>query len=193
MATTASAHGLRPVRLLSGQPYTGATRLYKIASGYATNLFNGDIVKGLTDGTVAKDTGTTSATPIGVFQGVTYTDPNLGYKVHRQYWPASTVAADAYAYVADDPDLVFEIQSDEAVALTGVNANFAIVQGAGVTATGNSGVLLDGSTVATTNTLPLRLIGFPNGRPGSVIGDTYTDCLVIWNAGMHMYRNATGV
>ena len=38
-------------------------------------------------------------TPIGVFLGCTYTDPNSKQKLFSQYWPAGTVASDAKAYV----------------------------------------------------------------------------------------------
>lgn len=190
MATTAAPFGLRPIGLIGGQGFAGSTRAIKIASGYATSIFTGDVVKLVAAGTVEKDTGTTALTPVGVFLGCAYTDADLGY-VNRSYWPASTVASDAVAFVCDDPDALFLIQADEAVAQTALGANFAVVQGAGSTTTGTSGVSLDGSTVATTNTLPLRLIDFWTG-PNSTVGDAYTDCIVKWNAG-HQYQNTTGV
>lgn len=191
MASTAAAFGLKPVNLIGGQPYAGSTRQIKIASGYGTNIFNGDVVKLVTAGTVEKDTGTTSLTPIGVFVGCTFTDPNSEQLTFKNNWPASTVASDAFAYVVDDPDVLFHIQADGSVAQTALGANFAIVQGSGSTSTGVSGVSLDASTVATTNTLPLRLVDFFNG-PNSSIGDSFTDCIVKWNAG-HQYANTTGV
>jgi len=72
-----------------------------------------------------------------------------------------------------------------------LGANFAVVQGSGSTSTGNSAVSLDASTVATTNTLPLRLIDFWTS-PDSAVGDAFTDCIVKWNAG-HAYGNTTGI
>ena len=191
MASTAAAFGLKPVNLIGGQPFAGSTRQIKIASGYGTNIFNGDVVKLVAAGTVEKDTGTTTATPVGVFVGCTFTDPNSEQMTFKNYWPASTVASDAFAYVVDDPDVLFHIQADGSVAQTALGANFAIVQGSGSTSTGVSGVSLDASTVATTNTLPLRLVDFYTG-PNSSIGDSFTDCIVKWNAG-HQYANTTGV
>jgi hypothetical protein len=191
MATTAAPYGMRPVSLIGGQPFAGSTRQIKIASGYAANIFFGDVVKLVAAGVVEKDTGTTAATPVGIFMGCSYTDPNLNYKLFSQYWPTGTVASDAVAYVCDDPDVVFQIQSDEAVAQTALGANAAIVQTAGSTSVGNSKNALDGSSVAATSTLPLRIIGFVDG-PTSTVGDTYTDVLVKWNAG-HQYGNTTGV
>ena len=191
MAASAAPYGLRPINLIGGRPFSGSTRQIKIASGYAVNIFHGDIVKLVAAGVVEKDVGTTTATPVGVFMGCVYTDPGTSQKTFRQYWPASTVASDAYAYVVDDPDVLFQIQGDAAVAQTTLGSNFAIVQTAGSTSTGNSKVALDASTTASTATLPLRLVDFVDG-PDSAVGDAFTDCIVKWNAG-HQYGNTTGV
>lgn len=191
MSSTATPYGLRPVGLLGGQPYAGGIQHIKIASGYAANVFTGDAVKLVAAGTIEKDTGTNAMTPVGVFLGCSYTDSDLGF-IQRQYWPTGTVASDAVAYVATDPDIVMQVQADSSVAQAALGANFALVQGSGSTVNGTSGVTLDASTAATTNTLPVRLIGFVDG-PDSAVGDDYTDCLIKWNFGMHQYENATGV
>ena len=191
MAATAAAFGLKPVNLIGGRVYAGSTRQIKIASGFGTNIFNGDVVKLVAGGTVEKDTGTTALTPVGVFVGCKFTDPNSEQMTFKNHWPASTVASDAFAYVVDDPDVLFLIQADGAVAQTELGSNFAVVQGSGSTGTGVSGVSLDASTSATTNTLPMRLIDFWNG-PESSIGDAFTDCIVKWNVG-HQYLTTTGI
>ena len=191
MATVASPYGLRAVNRLDGLPYAGATRLLPIASGYNTNIFNGDIVS-FAAGTLTRTTGTAAlANIIGVFVGCTYTDPNLKYKVFRQYYPANTAASDIQAYVIDDPDVLFQIQASASVVAANIGSNAAIVNTAGNTATGNSAIALDASTIATTATLPLRLVDFVNG-PTSQPGDAFTDVLVKFNFGMHRYENATG-
>lgn len=198
MATTAAPYGLRPINLIGGQVFAGSTRQIKIASGYAANIFFGDIVAIGTDGTIVKVTNVgTNADPfpagtVGVFLGCTYTDPNLKYKLNAQYWPSGTVAADAMAYVCDDPDALFQIQADDAVTQTMLGSNFGVNQTAGSTASGNSKVALDVGTRATTATIGLRLVDFVEG-PFSTVGDTYTDCIVKFNAGIHTYNNATGV
>lgn len=193
MSSVSTPHGFRPVGLLGGRVYAGATRKFQIASGYGTGIFYGDAVKLVAAGTIEKDTGTTAMTPVGIFLGCEYIDPNVNQKVFKQYFPASTTVTTGTitAFVADDPDLVMRIQADEAVDQTDVGANFAIVQGAGSTVTGNSGVSLDGGSHNTTNTLPVRLIGFVDG-PDSAVSDAYTDCLVKWNVG-HQYNNTQGV
>ena len=93
---------------MSGVPFVGVTRHYGIASGYNTAIFNGDAVKLVTGGTVELDTADAAMTPIGIFLGCSYTDPTLGYKVFSQYYPASTVASDIEAYVADGTDILFK-------------------------------------------------------------------------------------
>lgn len=203
MASTAAPYGLRPVNLIGGQPYAGSTRLMKINNAYAANIFYGQAVTSNGNGYIQADTSTTALAAVGtlgVFVGCTYTDPNLKFKVFKQYWPSGTVATDAEAYVVDDPDVVMQVQADEAVAQTALGANIALVTSAGNTSTGNSTTAADGSSVAATATLPLRIVGFVDG-PDSAAGDTYTDLLVKWNMpstngtamiGGHAYMNPLG-
>jgi len=192
MATTATPMGAEPTDTLSASgSFTGKVRHIKVASGYGTAIFYGDFVKLVNTGTVEKDTGTTTATPVGVFVGCAYTSPTTNELTFSQYFPASTAASDIVAYVVDDPNVLMRMQSDEAIAQTGLGNNVAIVQTAGSTSIGRSKNAVDGSSIATTNTLPLRIIDFVNG-PDSAVGDTYTDVIVKFNAG-HQYSNTTGV
>lgn len=190
MASTAAPFGLRPIGVTGGHG-VGAVREIPIATTYGTNIFTGDVVKVVAGGTVEKDTGTTTATPVGVFMGCAYTDPTSKQYVNSAYWPASNAATDAVAFVVDDPNAEFLIQADEAVTANAIGANAAIVQTAGSTAIGVSKVALDGSSVNTTSTLPLRIVGFWKG-PKSVAGDAFTDVIVRWNAG-HAYKTNTGI
>jgi len=192
MATTATPMGAEPTDTLSASgSFTGKVRHIKVASGYGTAIFYGDFVKLVNTGTVEKDTGTTTATPVGVFVGCAFTSPSTGELTFSQYFPASTVASDIVAYVVDDPNVLMRMQSDEAIAQTGLGNNAAVVQTAGSTSIGRSKNAVDGSSIATTNTLPLRIIDFVDG-PTSAVGDTYTDVIVKFNVG-HQYSNTTGV
>ena len=192
MAATASPMGAEPVGTLSASgSFSGKVRHIKIASGYATSIFYGDFVKMVSAGVVEKDPGTSTLTPVGVFMGCAFTDPNTKQKTFSQIWPASTVAADAVAYVMDDPDAVFRMQSDEALVQSDLGNNVGVVQTAGSTDIGRSKNALDGSTAATTNTLPLRIVEFVDG-PDSAVGDAFTDALVFINFGDHQYRQHTG-
>jgi len=201
MATTASPYGLKAVNHIGGTPYAGSTRLLPIASGYATNIYNGSVVAIVAAGTVeiVTDLGNNAdafpAGVVGVFVGCTYTDPNLGTVVFRQNWPTGTVADDAQAYIVDDPDVIFMAQADGAVtqADLGQNTNFAAVQSTttGDTTTGNSNSAVS-STTATTSTIAFRIVDFVDS-PTSTVGDAFTDLLIKFNAGIHSYDNATGI
>ena len=194
MASTASPMGARPVGSLVSAAYNAKITHYKINNAYGTDIFYGDFVKWADNNpntTIQKDTGTTSMTPIGVFLGCSYTDPSTGQTTFNQYYPASTAADDIMAYVASDPFLVMQMQSDEALTQDDLGKNVAVVQTGGSTAICTSKNAIDGSTANTTNTLPLKIIDFVEG-PDSAIGDAKTDVLVMFNVG-HQLLNATGI
>lgn len=195
--TVSAPYGLLPYNLIGGQVYAGGTRNIPINSASATAIFFGDVVKVASDGTISKDTGTTSATPVGVFLGCSYTDPTYG-KTFRQFYPGSVTASDIVATVCDDPDMLFKVAVVAAynsstiayVGRTAVGANAILAQNTGSTITGVSKVAID-DTTATTSTWPVRIV--------DVIAETavgpgsYTEVIVKWNAGMHQYNNPTGV
>jgi hypothetical protein len=205
MATTAAPYGARPIGTLSASgSFTGKVRHLPIITTYGTQISYGDFCKVAADGTIAKDTGTTALTAVGIFMGCSYTDPTTNQKTFSQFWPASNAATDAMAYVLDDPFVVFQMQSDEALNTTDRGLNASVVVTAGSSTIGRSKNALDGSTPATTNTLPLRIIDFVDGPTslppkGTTASDTYPDVIVKFNAASsgsasnHSYLNATGV
>lgn len=195
MAIVAAPSGAEPVGTLSASgSFTGKVRHMKIASAYDTSIFYGDFVKLVAAGTVEKSAVTTAvvAGTVGIFVGCAYTDPTTKQPTFSQFWPADNAATDAVAYVADDPKLVFQMQADEAIAQTGLGNNVSAVDTAGSTDIGRSRNALDGGSVATTETLPLRIVEFVDG-PTSAVGDAFTDCLVTWLPGSHAYDTALGV
>jgi hypothetical protein len=186
--------GARPCGTVVGSPYQGKVTHYKIKNAYGTSIFFGDFVKWGDDNpntTIQKDTGTATLTPIGVFLGCAYTDPSTGQFTPNQYFPASTAADDIVAYVATDPFVLMQMQSDESLGQDDLGKNCAVVQTAGSTAIGTSKNAVDGSTANTTNTLPLKVVDFVDG-PDSAVGDSYTDVLVMFNVG-HQLLNTTGI
>jgi|TARA_Y100000768_G_C23819368_1_gene605757 hypothetical protein len=194
MASSATPMGARPVSSLVSCAYNAKITHYKIKNAYGTSIFYGDFVKWADDNpntTIQKDTGTTSLTPIGVFLGCAYTDPTTGQFTTNQYFPASIAADDIVAYVASDPFVVMQMQSDETLGQDDLGKNVAVVQTAGSTSIGTSRNAIDGSTANTTNTLPLKIIDFVDG-PDSAVGDSYTDVLVMFNVG-HQLLNTTGI
>jgi hypothetical protein len=203
VAATSSPYGLRPINLLGGQSYAGSTREYAIPASYNVSIQYGDPViitnTGSTRGTLARFNATTTATTItstgggfgyvGVFVGCTFTDPVYG-TVFRQNYASGNAATDIQAFVVDDPDALFQIQADGTLGQTALGCNAALIQtvagSSGVNI--NSGVGLDASSVATTNTLPVRIVDFVNSTT-SQIGDAFTDVIVRINTHFHRTGN----
>ena len=197
--TVDAPYGLKPVNLIGGQVFAGATRNMEIASGYATSIFYGDLVKRITSGTIEKDTGTATATPCGVFLGVSFTNSN-GQVQQQQFYPASQSiksGTQIFAVVADDPDTLFQVVSCSAtttvagMGIAAIGSNIALIQNTGSTTTGNSAVAIDEGTQTTTNTLPIRIIDVV--RETATGADTFVEFIVKINATMHQYNNSTGI
>ena len=197
--TVSAPYGLKPVNLIGGQVFAGSTRLMQIASGYATNIFYGDLVKRISDGTIEKDTGTATATPTGIFLGVSFTNSSTGQIQQQQFYPASQSiksGTQIFAVVADDPDTLFQVAvvsggtTISGVGISAIGNNATLVQNAGSTTSGNSAVAILAAT-ATTNTLPIRIIDVV--RDTATATDNFPEVIVKINATMHQYNNATGV
>jgi hypothetical protein len=104
----------------------------------------------------------------GVFIGCYYTDSVLGY-VERPSWtqPSTAVIGTVVGKYIPDSDAVFEIQVGNLTTPVtqtsiGLNAAFGTTNGVPNKA-GFSTAYLDGSTIATTSTLPLRILGYSTG------------------------------
>ncbi len=197
--TISAPYGLKPVNLIGGQVFAGSTRLMEIASGYATNIFYGDLVKRVATGTIEKDTGTTTATPCGVFLGVSFTNSSTGQVQQQQFYPASQAIATGtkiFAVVADDPDTLFQVAVVSGttvisgVTITAIGNNATLVQNAGSSITGDSKVAILDST-GTSGTLPIRIIDVV--RDTATAADNFPEVIVKINATMHQYNNSTGV
>ena len=198
--TVNAPYGLKPVNLIGGQVFAGSTRLMQIAENYATDIFYGDLVKRIGDGTIEKDVGTSTATPCGIFLGVSFTNSSTGQVQQQQFYPASQAIKSGtkiFAVVADDPDTLFQVVScsgTTVVAGMGISAignNIALIQNAGSTTTGNSAVAIDEGTQNTTSSLPIRIIDVV--RETATGADTFVEFIVKINATMHQYNNSTGV
>ena len=197
--TVSAPYGLKPVNLIGGQVFAGSTRLMQIASGYATDIFYGDLVQRVAGGTIEKDTGTTTATPVGIFLGVSFTNSSTGQVQQQQFYPASQAiksGTQIFAVVADDPDTLFQVAvvssgtTISGVGITAIGNNATLVQNAGSTTSGNSAVAILDST-ATSNTLPIRIIDVV--RDTATAADNFPEVIVKINATMHQYNNSTGV
>ena len=179
----AAPYGLKPINLVGGQVFAGSTREYAIPYGYATNIFYGDLV-GLSRGNIERlsvSTGTLG-TVTGVFLGCSYTNPTTKQKTFSQYYPASTAAGDIMAIVCDDPDTVFKaaVCSATTVMASGARAmigqNLAMINNTGNVNTGNSAnaLLAPTNTPATTDALPIRILGLVPDTAVSLGNSTFT-------------------
>jgi hypothetical protein len=176
-------YGLKPINLIGGQVFAGSTREYAIPYGYATNIFYGDLV-GLSRGNIESlsvSTGTLG-TVTGVFLGCSYTNPTTKQKTFAQYYPASTSAGDIMAIVCDDPDTVFKaaVCSATTTMASGARAmigqNLAMINNSGNVNTGNSAnaLLAPNNTPATTDALPIRVLGLVPDTAVSLGNSTFT-------------------
>lgn len=186
MASVSRLNGFKPVKTISGAAWNGQTEVVFVPASDSSVIMVGDAVKLLGDAraatgapTVTRVSGATDIaygivvgmlfTGVGDAQNVPPVD-NLNTPVYRR---AST---DRYLLVCNDPNVVYEAQylttSVAAATITanvGLNGSWDLT--AGNTASGTSGMSI-AALSATTATLPLKVVGFPN-RPDNIPGDTY--------------------
>lgn len=185
MSATANPYGMIPVLNQGAQYNTQGFEQVPILDTYATAIYFGDVVKLGSNNTLEKDTGTATLTPYGVFLGCKYIDPSLGYFQPSQFWPASATGYTTYpnfpmGYVSTFPWGVFQIQADGPVTWADVGKNAAIIQTAGTALFGRSRNALNASSLNTTDSLPLRVVGLVES-PTNASGDAFTDVLVVFN------------
>lgn len=193
MANVLRVNGFEPVRNLNGASWNGRLTRYIVAAADATAIFPGDAVKLSTTGdadgyrTIAQAAAGDAL--VGVVVGFVADYANLNAAPYR------VASTRRIALVCDDPNVLFEAQEDGdttpiAVASLGLNVNFIV--GSGSTSTGTSAMQLDSSTVATTATLPFKLIEVANRSNNVLItaGQANTRWLVKINN--HQLASHTG-
>lgn len=191
MANVSEKFGLRPYRKLDGTPLAGAQNRYTIASGHTTAIYQGDVVKPLTSGNIDRHTAGGTDPVVGVFNGCFYTDPTTKKPTYSNYYPGGIAASDITAFVIDDPDAVFLVDSDSTFARSSLFSNYDVTNTTGVTATGISKCQLDHSTGDTTNTLLLQAIDISQDPDNSDTSVSNANILVRINN--HFYRSGTGL
>ena len=173
MANLNGSFGLRPLsKLGGGTNSTGLTGFtpYEIASDNTDKIYHGQLViplaSGYIDHTANAAGGTVSH--LGVFQGCQYVSSVTGKPTWSNYWPGSGADSDfpVKAFINDDPSQLYVIATDaswtdEATARASVFLNASLSTGiTGVDSTGLSLGRLAISTLATTNSLSLRVMGW---------------------------------
>ena len=215
--TVDKPYGLKPINLIGGQVFAGATRQRRIASG-ASSIGYGDPLEFDTDGTV-KVTTATSTPPTsgfaGVFLGCNYVSSVTGQPTYSQSWISGTAVKSGtyiYAYVADDPNTLFKavgVTASLVVSTTGgfvysdIGTNVALVANTLNTTTNDSQQGLEVGSVATTRSLPIRIVDVVEDTAFVSSGTTYyPEVIVKFNApyltsvslivGGHAYNNPLG-
>ena len=156
MANLDQPSGFKPVRHLNGMPWNGKARMYYLAVGEGTATFIGDAVKSAGSADASGKYATVAQAAAGnAIRGVVIGFCDQPYvaidttNLYRTYRPASTAM---YCLVVDDPDVIFEIQEDNAdndmdADMVGLSTDIAV--GSGNTSSGKSGMELDSSDTAT--------------------------------------------
>jgi hypothetical protein len=215
--TVDKPYGLKPVNLIGGQVFAGATRQRRIASG-AGSIGYGDPVKFASDGTVVVTTETTTAPATGfagVFLGCNFVSSVTGQPTYSQAWISGTaVKSGTYitAYVVDDPDTLFQavgvtaslvVSTSTGFTYSSVGLNVALVANTLNTTTNDSqqGILV--SSANTTASLPMRIVDVVPDTSFDVSGTVYyPEVIVKFNApyvdsgvitGGHAYNNPVGL
>lgn len=92
--------------------------------------------------------------------------------------------------IADHPDQMFVVESDESLAQTDVGANFELILGTASTTYKRSAAVLDGSSIAQTATLAVKLLAIADGVDNSAGADNVDVVVKINN---HSLGSHTGV
>lgn len=160
--------GLSPVKTITGASWNGQANLYSIDKAYATALAIGDPVASSgsasadgVPGIVLATAGDTHAirgvvVAVGTSKGLMANPSNLDIT----YRPGAAQNDTWYALVVDDPNVLFEVQeggTGSALTAADVGGNAALLAG------NNNGYVsgwtMDNTTVATTATLQVKLMG----------------------------------
>lgn len=200
MANIDAAFGLRPYKRQGGGPMTHGLTHYRIqtsaTAGTSSALYQGQLV--ILDGTTnfvapAANAAGGTAAHIGVFFGCEYVDLTGKPRWSASFPGTAAVKAntDAWAYVYDDPDMLFIVNCDAAAALTIIGSNAQTATGLTGNTYGISAGELAVSTSATTATHPLRVIGFEDTPDNSDAASPGRLAIVRLNN--HLHRTTTGI
>ena len=193
MANQDAPFGFRQVGGLGSRPTSEGTSKYTIASGFADAMYAGDVVEagaGTSEGGTAIAAGyvgpaaaTSALRIVGVFNGCLYDDPTTSKPTFKNYWPAS-VAAEAQAFVYDNPDDLFEVQAEGTLVQATVARAVDMAYTAGSTINGRSKEEIDVTPGAD---LALRVIRISGDPSNSDIGSANANWIVKFNE--HVYYN----
>jgi len=210
-------YGLKPINLIGGQVFAGATRQRRIASG-ASSIGFGDPVIFVNDGTIAVSTSTTAAPATGfagVFLGCQFVSSVTGQPTFSQAWISGTsVKANTFitAFVCEDPDQLFQVavvtgttvvSTSTGLTYSNINNNAALVANTLNTTSNDSQQAILLSSADVTASLPIRIVDLVPDTAFSYSGTVYyPEAIVKFNMpnitgstflGGHAYYNPTGL
>ena len=178
MANTLSPFGFVQFQGGAGGAPTFAQSVRRIASTNSTAIYFGDPVMPVVSTATGYITqgAAGSTTLAGIFVGCRYVSVAQKRTVWSNYWPGSDANGDVTAYVIDDPNSRFRVQTSgssfyNAATTASVQGTLPIGQyaqftiGTGSTSTGLSGAYL--SSVATTVTFPFIIVDYIFDPPGA--------------------------
>ena len=196
MANIDAPFGFRQVGGLGSRQTSNGTSQYKIASGQTAAIYAGDVVALAGSGGLKVEGGTTvtagyvgpsetdASRNVGIFNGCLYEDPTTNKPTFQNYWPGD-VAAAADAFIYDDPDDLFEVQTAGTHTQAVVGRACDMVYAAGSTVTnGRSKEELAGSAGANDMFTVLRLTEDPSN---SDVSNPNSNWIVRFNVGRHVY------
>ena len=219
MANTNKINGFNPVGYLNGAAYSGQARMYAVPTSDTTASYAiGDIVQsapgsdanGLPYVIKVPAANASSFVALGVVVGISVADAGVSLvgtslSLENTYIVSGSRSATRYVYVADDPNLLFEVSAGTTATNitlakmrynTGIGSwysaadqTYAISQNTYLAPSSPySNIILSSATVATTNTLPVQMLGLSQ-KPDNAIG-AYARILCRFNN--HEFGVATG-
>jgi hypothetical protein len=193
MANQLEKFGLRPYRKLDGTPLVGAQNRYTIKAGYATAIYQGDLVIPVSTGNIERHTAGNSTAVVGVFNGVFYNDPTTQKPTYKNYYPGGVTPTQGNitAFVVDDPDAVFLMDADQSFVRADLFKNYSVTNATGVTQTGISQVQLDVSASGTATTFAVQAIDISQDPDNSDV--TVSNANILVRINNHFFRSGTGI
>ena len=213
MANVNRIRGFSPHSYLNGAPWNGQARMYAIPTSDTTASYAiGDVVQsaggsdanGICYIKKAASGMNASGNALGVIVGIRVADPGVTLQgtsldLGQLYLTAGTRTTVRYAFVVDDPQVLFEVSAGATATnitlakmrynaglgsyYSGADQTYAIDQNASVTTLSQSSpysnTIVASGTVATTASLPLQIVGLVQ-RDDNAVG-AYASLLVRFN------------
>ena len=204
MANVDGAFGFRQVGGLGSRPTSEGTSKYVIQSGTTGAIYAGDVVVA-GDGTVVSEgsagavsqgyvgaSETDAVRNVGIFNGCFYDDPTTGKPTFKNYWPGDVTvtnpAAGATAFVYDNPDDLFEVQTSGTLTQSIASRGIDMAYTAGSTINGRSKEEITATAKSGGQFVVVRISGDPSN---SDTGNANSNWIVKFNKQIYYDYSAT--